>query len=100
MAKKQNQPRKKHSPQRTCVVCRQKRDKRRLIRLVKTSNAGVLIDPTGKMNGRGAYLCDQPTCWDKALHSNILQQALKTNISEEETAVMATHKPVAIKESA
>lgn len=100
MSNKQKQSRKKHSPQRTCVVCRQKVDKRRLIRLVRTVDTGVVVDLTGKKNGRGAYLCDQPSCWDKALNSKILNQALKTNITEEETAVIATHKPVVNKESA
>lgn len=99
MSKKQKQPRQKHSPQRSCVVCRQKVDKRRLTRLVRTPDAGVVVDPTGKKNGRGAYLCDQVACWDKALSSNILNQALKTDISEKETAVIASHKPVASKET-
>ncbi len=93
MAKKQKQPRQKHSPQRSCVVCRQKTDKRRLTRLVHTEELGVVIDPTGKKNGRGAYLCDQPSCWEKALNSNILHQALKTNISEAEKAAIAAHQP-------
>ena len=93
MAKKQKQPRQKHSPQRTCVVCRQKTDKRRLIRLVKTADMGVVVDHSGKKNGRGAYLCDQPSCWDKAVNSNVLDQALKTNISEAEKANLAAHQP-------
>ncbi len=100
MSKKQKQPRPKHMPQRTCVVCRQKYDKRRLTRLVRTTDVGVVVDPTGKMNGRGAYLCDTLACWEKVLSSKILNQALKTNITEAETAVIATHKPVANKESA
>ena len=94
MSKKQKQVRKKHTPQRTCVVCRQKVDKQRLTRLVRTPDEGVIVDPTGKKNGRGAYLCDQVSCWDKALSTSILNQALKTNISEKETAVIATYKPV------
>lgn len=94
MAKKQKQPRQKHSPQRSCVVCRQKTDKRRLTRLVKTAEGMVVIDTTGKKNGRGAYLCDQPACWDKAINSNILNQALKTNISEAEKAGIAAQQPV------
>ena len=94
MAKKQKQPRQKHSPQRSCVVCRQKIDKRRLTRLVRTPEGMVVIDLTGKKNGRGAYLCDQPACWDKAINSNILNQALKTNISEAEKAEIAAQRPV------
>ncbi len=95
MAKKQKQPRQKHSPQRSCVVCRQKTDKRRLTRLVRTAEGTVVVDPTGKKNGRGAYLCDQPACWEKAVNSNILNQALKTNLSEADKAEITAHQPTA-----
>lgn len=82
--------RRKHVPQRTCVVCRQQFDKRRLTRVVRTPDSGVLIDPTGKRNGRGAYLCDQPACWEKATrHAGILNQALNTQVTEAELAAIA-----------
>jgi predicted RNA-binding protein YlxR (DUF448 family) len=80
----------KHVPQRTCVVCRQQFDKRRLTRVVRTPDSGVLIDPTGKRNGRGAYLCDQPACWEKATrYAGILNQALNAQVSEAELAAIA-----------
>jgi predicted RNA-binding protein YlxR (DUF448 family) len=88
--------RQKHIPQRTCIVCRQQFDKRRLTRVVRTPDSGVLIDPTGKRNGRGAYLCDQPACWEKATrHAAILNQALNTQVSEAELAAIAAdpHRP-------
>jgi predicted RNA-binding protein YlxR (DUF448 family) len=82
--------RQKHIPQRTCIVCRQQFDKRRLTRVARTPDSGVLIDPTGKRNGRGAYLCDQPACWEKATrHAAILNQALNTQVSEAELAAIA-----------
>ncbi len=94
MAKQQ--PRRKHVPQRTCVVCRQATDKRRLTRLVRTPDSGVVVDPTGKLNGRGAYLCDQAACWDKALrHPGILNQALNSDLSAGELAAIAVHRPAA-----
>ncbi|NJN55694.1 MAG: YlxR family protein [Anaerolineae bacterium] len=95
MAKqKQPQHHPRHVPQRTCVVCRQKFDKRRLTRIVHTTDAGVVVDPTGKQNGRGAYLCDQPSCWEKASHQpNILAQALKTGIKTEELVALAAYAP-------
>src|SRR5262249_61248663 len=65
--------RQKHVPQRTCVVCRQTSAKRTLTRIVRTADQGVWVDPTGKRNGRGAYLCDQITCWERALNSDILE---------------------------
>lgn len=72
----------KHVPQRTCVVCRETGAKRTLTRLVRTSDAGVRVDPTGKQNGRGAYLCSQPVCWKKALDSDVLEKALRTTLTD------------------
>ena len=94
MAKQKQPHRPKHIPQRSCVVCRQKFDKRRLTRIVCNAEAGVVVDPTGKRNGRGAYFCDQPICWDKISHKpDILAQALKTMITAEELAEILTHQP-------
>ena len=52
---------KKKIPQRTCIVCGEIKDKRELLRIVKTPE-GIHYDPTGRMNGRGAYLCGKPEC--------------------------------------
>lgn len=95
--KKKKQPvRRKHVPQRTCFVCREKRDKRQLTRLVRTPEGPVLVDPTGKQNGRGAYLCDDPACWDKLLHNGrLLNQALKTAVTTEMLNSIAAHRPEA-----
>ncbi|MCC7448642.1 MAG: YlxR family protein [Anaerolineae bacterium] len=80
-----NKPiRHKHIPQRTCVVCRETDAKRSLTRLVRTADEGVQIDPTGKRNGRGAYLCDQPACWDRAVQSDVLEKALRTTLTVED----------------
>lgn len=43
---------------------------------------GIVVDPTGKLNGRGAYLCDQDSCWSKAATSDILAQALRTTLTD------------------
>jgi predicted RNA-binding protein YlxR (DUF448 family) len=92
--KKPGRPR--HIPQRSCVVCRRQFDKRRLTRIVRTAptsssvESGVVIDPTGKRGGRGAYLCDQAECWDKAIQRpGILNQALNAQLTEEEVAAIA-----------
>jgi uncharacterized protein len=91
--KKQSQ-RPRHIPQRSCVVCRQKMDKRRLTRIVHTPDDTVLVDPGGKLNGRGAYVCDQPGCWQKLLdRPSILHQALKAVVRDEDLAGLAAHKP-------
>ncbi len=84
----------KHIPQRTCIVCRQKRDKRQLTRIVRTPDNGVIVDLTGKQNGRGAYVCEQLACWDKITKdARLLNQTLLTEVSEAELAVIMTHKP-------
>ncbi len=72
----------KHIPQRTCVGCQTVLPKRQLIRLVRTP-AGVQVDPTGKLAGRGAYLHDRRTCWERAL-KGALAHALKVNLSPED----------------
>ncbi len=76
--------RRKHVPQRTCVVCRTTSGKRTLTRLVRTPDDGVQIDPTGKRSGRGAYLCDDSACWDRALDSDVLARALRTTLTEQD----------------
>jgi hypothetical protein len=57
--------------------------KRRLTRLVRTET-GVRVDPGGKMNGRGAYLCDNRVCWERAVKTDILNKALRTLLTAED----------------
>jgi uncharacterized protein len=52
-----------------------------LSRVVQTPT-GVKVDATGKMNGRGAYLCDNRSCWERAVKTNILEKALKAALSD------------------
>lgn len=82
--------RKKHVPQRTCIACRQVKGKRELIRVVRTPEKTVKIDATGKTAGRGAYMCQNPTCWEAALQRGALARALKTEISDEDLAALQT----------
>jgi predicted RNA-binding protein YlxR (DUF448 family) len=74
--------RKKHIPQRTCVGCREVLPKRSLIRIVRTPD-GVQVDPVGKIAGRGAYLHNQRSCWERGL-KGALAHALKIELTEEE----------------
>jgi uncharacterized protein len=69
----------KHVPQRTCVGCRTVMAKRQLVRVVRTAD-GVLVDPTGKLAGRGAYLHDRRSCWESGLAGS-LAHALKAELS-------------------
>jgi predicted RNA-binding protein YlxR (DUF448 family) len=70
----------KHVPQRTCVGCRTVLAKRELIRIVRTSG-GVQMDRTGKLAGRGAYLHDRRSCWERGLQG-ALSHALKVELSQ------------------
>jgi hypothetical protein len=71
------------APQRTCVACRQVKDKRELTRIVRGPDGKVSVDPRGKMPGRGAYICSSPACWDACMTGNHLDYVLKTNIAPE-----------------
>ena len=81
----------KRVPQRTCVGCRTAQAKRQLIRLVRRAAGGVEIDLTGKAAGRGAYLHDRYSCWQKALSDRALDHALKTSLTEAERARLQAH---------
>ncbi len=82
--KKKSRPvRARHVPVRTCVSCRETGAKRGLTRIVRTPEGTVEIDPTGRMNGRGAYLCEKPECWKRATATPILNRALNTTLTPE-----------------
>lgn len=70
----------KHVPQRTCVGCRTVLAKRELIRVVRTAE-GVQVDRTGKLAGRGAYLHDRRSCWERGLRG-ALSHALKVELTQ------------------
>lgn len=69
-------------PMRMCVVTREKLPKAELIRIVKTEE-GVIVDPTGKKNGRGAYLKKDLEVFEKAKKTKVLNKILETEVSED-----------------
>ena len=73
----------KHIPQRTCMGCNQKKDKKDLIRIVKNKENEISIDKTGKMQGRGAYICNNPECLTKLQKSKRLYRVFEMQISDE-----------------
>jgi len=73
----------KKIPQRMCVGCHEKRNKRELIRIVRTPEGSIIIDKTGKKSGRGAYLCNNSQCLSNAVKSKSLEKALETAINPE-----------------
>lgn len=66
-----------------CVGCRSRKEKKELIRVVRTPELNLLIDPTGKKAGRGAYLCPRIECLQKAIKSRALEKTLGVQISPE-----------------
>lgn len=82
----------RRTPQRMCVACRQRFEKRTLTRIVYSSD-GLQIDRTGRLNGRGAYLCDNPDCWKRAHQSNLLDRALRASLSEAEKQQLVEYHP-------
>lgn len=70
----------KKIPQRSCVICREKKDKNKLIRIVKNKQNEVEIDKTGKKEGRGAYICDSIECLERAIKIKTLERMLDTSI--------------------
>ena len=71
----------KKVPLRMCVVCRESKTKNELIRIVKTDN-GFVIDKTGKMNGRGSYICNNEQCMEKLIKQKVLNKVFKCNIDK------------------
>lgn len=76
-------PRIKKIPQRMCVGCQEMKPKRELIRVVRTPQEVVEIDPTGKKSGRGAYICPRVDCLQRACKEKRLEKALQRAVSRE-----------------
>lgn len=73
----------KKIPQRQCMGCRERMDKRALIRVVRTPEGTVQLDFSGKLNGRGAYICPKAECLKKAQKSKALDRSLEVTIPDE-----------------
>ena len=76
-------PKVKKIPQRQCVGCRTMKDKKALVRIVKTPEGEICVDATGKKSGRGAYICPDAQCLQKARKSRALERAFETAIGED-----------------
>ena len=73
----------KKAPVRQCVGCREMIPKKDLLRVIRTPEEEVVLDSTGKQNGRGAYLCKSTECFAKARKSKGLERSLKVSIPDE-----------------
>ena len=74
---------KKKIPERRCVGCNETKEKKQLIRVVRTPEGDVVLDATGKKSGRGAYICHSLSCFKKARKSKRLETGLNVQIPEE-----------------
>ena len=70
-------------PRRSCIGCNTKKDKKDLIRIVKNKDGNISIDKTGKANGRGAYICNNVECLEKAIKSKRLEKTFEEKIDNE-----------------
>lgn len=73
----------KKIPLRTCLGCKGVRPKKELVRIVRTPEGDIVVDPTGKKSGRGAYTCPNAACLELALKGALLENALETSLSAE-----------------
>ncbi len=73
----------KKIPMRMCSGCREAKPKNELIRIVRTPAGDIVVDKTGKVSGRGAYLCKNEECFKKSVKSKALSRALEVNISDD-----------------
>lgn len=72
-----------NNPQRTCIACKNVKDKKELIRIVRTKEGVIELDTTGRKNGRGAYICKDVKCFECLKKSRGLDRSFKSQISIE-----------------
>lgn len=73
----------KKIPLRKCIGCGEMKEKKAMIRVIKTPEDEIIIDATGKKNGRGAYICPSSACLSKAIKSKGLERSFKMSIPKE-----------------
>lgn len=73
----------KQIPLRQCVGCREMKSKNTMARIIRTPEGNIFLDKTGRMNGRGAYICLNQECLAKAIKTRGIEKALKVQISDE-----------------
>ena len=78
----------KKIPMRMCVGCREMKEKRELLRIVRTPEGETVLDPTGKRSGRGAYVCRQTECLKRAIRQKQLERQLEVTLPPEVTEAL------------
>ncbi|MGI6004049.1 MAG: RNase P modulator RnpM [Christensenellales bacterium] len=73
----------KKIPMRMCVGCRDMHPKKQLVRIVRSKEGQVSLDTTGKAPGRGAYICRDSACFQRALKTRAVERALETGLPQD-----------------
>ena len=73
----------KRVPLRKCTGCQEMKDKKEMIRILRTSEGEIVLDATGRKNGRGAYLCRSMECFEKAVKNRGIERSLKQKVPDE-----------------
>lgn len=73
----------KKVPLRKCTGCQEMKNKKDMIRILRTAESEIILDTTGRMNGRGAYVCRSMSCFEKAVKNRGLERSLKVKVPEE-----------------
>ena len=90
----------KKIPMRMCVGCRQMKEKKELIRVVRGPEGDVSLDPVGKKPGRGAYVCRNADCLKRAIKQKQLERQLQTALTEEVSAALEEELAGLVREDA
>ncbi len=73
----------KKIPLRKCTGCQEMKNKKEMIRILRTSEGEIVLDATGRKNGRGAYVCRSMECFEKAVRNKGIERSLKVKVPEE-----------------
>ena len=71
----------KSVPMRMCIACREMKPKKEMLRVVKTAEGEIAVDPTGKASGRGAYVCGSEECMQKVTNRKLLNKAFSVDVA-------------------
>ncbi len=89
----------RHVPLRTCIICGSKAPKRSLARIVADAEGGIVVDSTGRLPGRGTYVCADGSCVDRGLKRGRLEYALRTKLGNEDwTRILAAVEALSVGE--
>lgn len=90
----------RHVPERRCVACGNRAPKSQFTRIVRTPEGKVVADATGKVSGRGGYLCSSGDCWEKGISKGSLERSLQITISREDRSKLLDYYQAQVEQAA